>query len=360
MTTLEETTPLEENNWWEEEEEQSWIKRKKIGIYIGEFALWLAVFIAIIWIIWKQTDKQPEMDFVFTDESWNTQSVPVNSTWPVNAWDFSYLFWGSGWEIVTTLPATSWTLITEEIPEELVWEQTSSWLISTTETFSWVTFLLAKDCVTPWNTTVQHGDYTLAYQQRTDVPNVCNIEKRICTNGILYWSYTQWSCKEDIVYEYDRIVATSAHVKENGDLIQPSKYPVNDDKKFNEQGKLIQWASSDDTITDRVNYDNWWSQSTSSTTSQSQPVPNASCVAPWWVTISHGQFVKAYKEATTSKECEVELRFCVNGVLKWSYEYTTCTYKNMNDTVLPDSPDASSNSNNGGWIWNMISNFFRF
>ncbi|MEI7558215.1 MAG: hypothetical protein WCJ45_05370 [bacterium] len=41
------------------------------------------------------------------------------------------------------------------------------------------------DCITPWDEKVKDKDFILAYEQRKDVKIICNIEKRICNDGIL-------------------------------------------------------------------------------------------------------------------------------------------------------------------------------
>jgi hypothetical protein len=45
---------------------------------------------------------------------------------------------------------------------------------------------IPKDCISPsGESTVLHGDFMIAYQQRTDVTSVCNVEKRYCNDGVL-------------------------------------------------------------------------------------------------------------------------------------------------------------------------------
>ncbi|MEI6673468.1 MAG: hypothetical protein WCL02_09640 [bacterium] len=42
-----------------------------------------------------------------------------------------------------------------------------------------------KNCITPRNEEVNNHDFILAYEQRKDVNTMCNIEKRVCSDGIL-------------------------------------------------------------------------------------------------------------------------------------------------------------------------------
>lgn len=45
---------------------------------------------------------------------------------------------------------------------------------------------------------MEHGASVLAYQQRADAPNICNIQRRSCRNGKLSGSFTQRSCDESL------------------------------------------------------------------------------------------------------------------------------------------------------------------
>lgn len=82
------------------------------------------------------------------------------------------------------------------------------------------------DCITPWREKVKNQDFVLAYQQRTDVKTICNIEKRVCMSGTLGGSFLQPSCKEDVVYDYHRAEVVSYNQKVLNEYIQPAA-PVN-------------------------------------------------------------------------------------------------------------------------------------
>lgn len=41
------------------------------------------------------------------------------------------------------------------------------------------------DCMTPRGQKIAHKDFVLAYEQRKDVTTMCNVERRICSNGTL-------------------------------------------------------------------------------------------------------------------------------------------------------------------------------
>jgi hypothetical protein len=41
---------------------------------------------------------------------------------------------------------------------------------------------IKNDCITPWNNVIKDGEYVLAYQQRDDVPTICNVQRRSCSD----------------------------------------------------------------------------------------------------------------------------------------------------------------------------------
>lgn len=195
--------------------------------------------------------------------------------------------------------------------------------MSTTKIISWV-----SDCITPWKEKIEHQDFVLAYQQRKDVNSMCNIEKRVCTNGILWWSFTQSSCKEDIAYVYRKAEVVSYNQKVLNEYIQPAE-PMNAGAEFSNEWKI-------DT-TDRPT--NTWGTTNTPVITKSwvmqTPVPSkASCTTPRGQKIQHGQFIKAYKapRGFIDLACNVEIRPCVNGNLKGTFTYSKCTFNNTSYT----------------------------
>ncbi len=181
------------------------------------------------------------------------------------------------------------------------------------------------DCITPRKEEVKNKDFVLAYEQRKDVSNICNIEKRICTNGVLGWTFKQRSCEEDIVYTYRKAEVISYNQKILNEYIQPTA-PVNSWAEFNTQGQIsttpvkatdTRWTTNSPVITDsEVN---------------ESPLPNkANCTTPRGQKIKHGQFIKAYKapRGFIDLPCKVEIRACVNGNLKGTFAYSKCTFNN--------------------------------
>lgn len=180
-------------------------------------------------------------------------------------------------------------------------------------------------CITPWGEYVAHLDFVLAYEQRKDVTNLCNVQKRYCVNGKLTGSYTQKSCKEDTLYSYIKPEAISYTQKPANSFVQPNSPSLNW-ADFDTHGKI---NGTSDPI------DLWWSPSSGKPTdvvsvSQTSPA-NIKCVTPWGEQVKNGQFVKAYNSSIglIDLPCEVELRLCVWWQLKWSYTHRTCTFKKM-------------------------------
>jgi len=93
------------------------------------------------------------------------------------------------------------------------------------------------DCITPRNEIVKNQDFVLGYEQRTDVNTICNVEKRICMSGTLGGTFTQSSCRDDIVYDYHKAEAISYNQKVLNEYIQPTA-PVNQGAEFDTEGKI--------------------------------------------------------------------------------------------------------------------------
>lgn len=207
-------------------------------------------------------------------------------------------------------------------------------IISTTETIPW-----GLDCITPWKEIVKNKDFTLAYEQRKDVNNICNIEKRRCDNGVLWWSFTQKSCKEDIVYTYRKVEVISYNQKILNEYIQPVS-PINAWAEFSNEGKIDTTenpTTTRGTTNASVVTNSWTTQST---------LPNkAKCITPRGQKINHGQFIKAYKAPRwfIDLACDVEIRACVNGNLKGRFTYSKCSFNNTSyaEYIKAGSPESS-------------------
>lgn len=236
-----------------------------------------------------------------------------------------------------------------------------SWSINTGTQISQKTGTLitwSLDCITPWKEKVENKDFVLAYDQRKDVNTICNIQKRVCINWILGWSFTQRSCKDDVVYDYHKAEIVSYNQKVINEYIQPT--PMTEEEK-KAQNALIQpttpkneWA----TFTTEGKINTSEEQPTNTRGETNNPVttqpevnqtPNEntkSCTTSRGKKVQHGQFVKAYKapRGFIDLPCDVQIRPCVNGVLKGSFIYSKCTFNNITytDYLTAGSPKSST------------------
>lgn len=227
--------------------------------------------------------------------------------------------------------------------------QTTTWTTEETKNTTW-----SLDCITPRGKIIKNKDFTLAYEQRKDVNTLCNIEKRVCLSWELLGSFEQRSCREDIVYEYQKAEVISYNQKVLNEYIQPTP-PINSWADFNNEWKI---DTPEVPTTSRWNTNNWIDQDP--TVNQTNEPTKNNCTTPRWQTIQHGQFTKAYKtpRGFVNLPCEVELRACVNGELKWEYAYATCTF---NNTTYEEYISAGSPATNSWFIFfQRIKRIFNF
>ena len=322
------------------------------------------------------------MVMLFQKDVWNTQLQFVwnaDEVFMHNAantqWD--YLFEDEGGQETYQWQITTWTtnpttgeedmdsLINPDEVGQLMGEtQTgTTWILSTgtlytwalytwniqtgtqTATITWTVKTGSLDCITPRKEKVKNKDFVLAYQQRKDVNTICNIEKRVCMSGTLGWSFTQSSCKENVTYTYNKAEVISYNQKVLNEYIQPTA-PVNSWADFNTEGKIDEPETKPiDTRTTPAT-----SATTQAGTSQTPLSTPKNCTTPRGQTIKHGQFVKAYKapRGFIDLPCDVELRACVQGKLKWTYTNAKCTYTN---TTYSDYLTANSPTTNSGFLF---------
>jgi hypothetical protein len=224
--------------------------------------------------------------------------------------------------------------------------QSTSWSISTWTVSTWILpSETPVSCTTAWGEKVQNQDFVLAYQQRSDVNSLCNVQKRYCSNGKLTGTYTQKSCKEDLKYSYTKITPTAENDPNYVDpFIQPSDPSLNW-AKFDTNWKIISTSKPVDT----------WSDSGKSPTvstgpyvTQTATTTSNSCTTPWWEKVPFGKFVKAYKSSVwlIDMPCDVEIRLCTKAWLKGSFKQSSCTYKNMTySDYLLDRPENADQPN---------------
>ena len=314
------------------------------------------VFFAMV-IIFQKDTTHTELQFVRNSSETsvhnaaNQQRDYLFQDW---SWQAAYQWQIYTGNITGTTTSTLDTLINpNEVNQIISTLGTQTGQIYTWTLYSWTlstdnqivqttgnTNTIPANCITPWNEIVKNNDFVLAYEQRKDVNTICNIEKRVCTNGILWGSFTQSSCKEDVVYTYQKAQVVSYNQKVLNEYIQPTA-PTNAWAEFNNHGKI-------DTTEKPTNTrgKNNSPTITTSWTTQSWLPSTSSCITPRGQEIQHGQFIKAYKtpRGFIDLACNVEIRACVNGNLKWTFMYSKCTFNNTSyaDYLKAGSPTSST------------------
>lgn len=185
-----------------------------------------------------------------------------------------------------------------------------------------------KSCKVPryTNVEIEHGEFVWAYEQRDDVEHICNVERRVCKDGVLLGSYTQASCVENIYYDYYTEPVISYNEKIPSERVQPNDPPY-EDASFNTDGKR---AVNDPADTYRNN--NYEDEIRAEANGAGQyDIDGSRCRTPWGERVENRQFVKAYATAFgfSNAPCEVELRYCHDGKLDGSFEYERCAYQDM-------------------------------
>ena len=210
------------------------------------------------------------------------------------------------------------------------------------------------NCITPWKEEVKNKDFVLAYEQRKDVNTICNIEKRVCTDWVLWGTFIWASCQEDVVYEYHKAEVISYNQKNISEYVQPNT-PVNEWGQFDNQWQI--------NTTEQPTTSRWTSNSPVTTQPEVTQTPlstKLSCTTPRGQKIKHGQFVKAYKapRGFLDLACNVEIRPCINGNLKGTFTYSKCTF---NNTTYADYLKAWSPASSTGFLFfERIKSVLRF
>lgn len=285
-----------------------------------------------------------QWDFLFEDEWWQeiyqwtltgNTTIPTNNEWLIDSQEIENIINDLQWQ---TGENNTGTIYTGTIT---TWIQTKTGNIPT-----------SLNCTTPRGEKVKNKDFVLAYQQRKDVNTICNIEKRVCISWELLWSFTQFSCKEDVVYNYKKVEVISYNKKVLNEYIQPVP-PAYAWADFDTEGKI----NTEENPTN----ERWTTNNPVTGTPSVNQTPlgqKASCTTPRGQSIEHGQFIKAYKTSRgfIDMPCEVELRACVDGALKWSLNYSKCTF---NNTTYADYLTAGSPTSNTGFLFfERIKNLF--
>ena len=334
---------------------------EKLSKYTFEIIAGIAIFVAIVYFLPSNKVEIPDigelalsgvaLDFVMDEEVLEEEIILEQEIVAIDTW------------VVETWTVDTWMIAFEPVQEPIVTGTTTTEILpivvggkDSEPTVSPEPIIISqKICALPRWWTINHGASVLAYQQRSDDPATCNIQRRVCSDGTLNWSYTQLSCKEVIGYTYtedQKVVAYNVPNK-NDPYIQPtstnnSNMPTNNTSKtynrFNPSVSPIAWDNTNHTYNDFTPSvsPTWqwggWSSTTSPVRTSQSPSPiitNTSssttrdgtvCQTPWGENVRNGQFVKAYRfdKGFSNLPCEVELRYCVQTNLEWSFAYASC------------------------------------
>jgi len=311
----------------------------------------VAVLLFCLWVILipMQTKiaEKVELTYIFVDEYWNEYDIfePIHGA----ATDWSFLFDDDAAETIETdienMPSTPTktdylTDVVDDKREEkqALEEQQLEERLDAIDTGVDINTLIKdvdsikqdniekkyENCITPWDTVLKHWESVIAYEQRKDVPTICNAQRRVCNDWVLNWTYSQWACREDVEYKFTKVKVVSYNNKTPWELIQNPWYAKNDSSEFDTRGKI-----NPDTKIPKTDWDNSvkdWTKKDSNINLWKKT--NYNCTSPWWDVVQHGQFIKAYRSPVwyTDQLCQVELRLCLDWVLNWAYINKTCEY----------------------------------
>ena len=181
------------------------------------------------------------------------------------------------------------------------------------------------DCMTPWWYKIQHWDSVLAYEQRSDAPNICNIERRFCWKWKLSWTYTQQWCSETKDYTHEKWWEVSIMKEGTDDSNWSTKQ--NPDWSVSVKNSQIGWSDildrPNNTSSDFYNSDNIRDEDTEVDQTKR---PQWDCTAPWGEKVKHWQFVQAFKHENwfSDSPCEAQIRLCSMWNLMWTYTESSC------------------------------------
>lgn len=335
----------------------------------------LSVIVAVILFILiislfpsrKKSVDIVNMTYIFIDDDWTEYDIfePVHGA----ARDWSFLFWKKKTD--DEIENDKWNILANI---DYIWE---GW-----HTVSWDPFNLPawavekplpKDCETPRGAKVLHNESILAYQQRSDVPDICNVQRRTCNNGVLDWSFNQPSCNENVVYvsnksssnntskawnsnvvSYTRKTVVSRNDAPKWELVQTPKYAKNEGAEFDTKWKLKNGEK--EPITNWDNNNKYWAVGEYESQEQLN-FEYSNCRAPRGEVVKHGQFVKAYELTYwfTNASCSIELRLCVDWELKWSFAYQDCEYLD----VPYEEYNSVSQLREDKKLWTRIKDLFK-
>lgn len=341
-------------------------------------------------------------DFLFEWDTWHDSMITIDEeepepeidsgsnqivyTWILNTWTVNLTSWTNIFSWTTTWKTNTWwintwILLVNPDVEILSWNviylpaYISKYIIRKLKAQIKQQKLLAekinKDCISPRSWEVKDWEFVIAYEQRKDINNMCNAQKRYCHDWVLDGSFVQNECNEKAKYPYTEVEAKSQT------QVKPDPYVQTTTPQNNSADFSVRWKINEQNIvkTD-FQYSEWWREPiTTKETWLKYMVEESDCKSPRWTAVRDWQFVAAYQAPLgfINLECKSEFRYCVNGKLWWSYSYQTCKYKDMtyNDFLVWNTdnekpttldlmenitPDETTTSEN---IWTKIQSLFR-
>ena len=195
------------------------------------------------------------------------------------------------------------------------------------EKSGWITIIDDyEDCTTPRWYKITHWDSVLAYQQKADTPDICDIERRFCWKWKLSGTYTQQWCSVNNNYTYEQW------------------WDVKVTQNKNDKDEGFKWnirQNPDGSVTVKDSWNLWKSRVSNSVYTEFSSGYNIrdeepwvsqtsrayrDCTTPWWEKVKHGQFVQAFKHENwfSDAPCEAQIRLCSMWDLMWTYTASTC------------------------------------
>ena len=183
-------------------------------------------------------------------------------------------------------------------------------------------------CMTPWWYKIQHWESVLAYKQKADAPDICDIERRFCWKWKLSGTYTQEWCSVNNDYTYEQWWDVKP-VKKTSDGFNWKSTRQNSDGSVSVKDNNIGWGY----IADRPSYTytNFISDWKGNVRAEKPAVNQTTrkyrdCTSPWWEKVTHWDFVQAFKHANwfSDAPCEMQIRLCTMWELMWTYTESTC------------------------------------
>jgi hypothetical protein len=339
-------------------------KTNSIRSYMLEIIIGVIIFVAIIFFLPRQDIVIPDIEeltvtgtnvsFVIADDA-QTDTGTIISADQVDTWltladpiSTGIIAISSG----TNSNDLSDQELRRQIALRILWQaqsgvnQSGTTTSSASQTTSIHTGTAA--CLSPWWDIVPHGSYVFAYEQRSDDPMTCNVQRRICTDGILGGTYTAPSCKEFQAWLDDSYIRNQLFDRIRGDnnnstsvsgsnvssyTMKPIYFTATPSNNYGSYGWYAYPSHGNNygpylSSSSVPRFNNFTSISSSSIDTQITPASDQyrSCLTPRGENVAHGDFVKAYQlsRGFTNLACEVQLRPCYDGTLEGKFLFDSC------------------------------------